>query len=159
MALMGLMMAVALVSLQGPYREARSKHAIERLAHYESQARRYALRTGKSFILEIDTEKSQLAMRSLRGSEAQLSPLYTESGLRIERALFATASGPQSLSKIPVSPRGRTPSYALKIHLVDGGDTWLLFAGVSGQMTRIENESDVRELLQQEITLSRVYPD
>lgn len=46
-------------------------------------------------------------------------------------------------TSIAVSPRGRTPTYALRFQMPKGGHRWLAFLGMTGQTLRIDNEHEL----------------
>lgn len=66
---------------------------------------------------------------------------------RVRRLLSASREITRGPATIRFQPNGASESYAVQLATSDTNQTWLLFAGRTGQVTRFKEGSDVQKLL------------
>ena len=70
-------------------------------------------------------------------------------GFAIGRLLIGGQDATGGSASVAVSRRGLTPSYAVLIEGPGGRRQWLLAAGLTGQMVRIDDERQLRDIFEQ----------
>ena len=144
--LLGIISTAAALTFRSSLQSASSSDAIGQLKYLDSSARQRARRFNQPVTLILDLTNSTLSRRegSKRNDESFTAALPR--GFSIDQINIAGQSTFNGAASIACSPAGLTPSYA--IHLIGPNfDQWLLFAGLSGQMTLINNEETVQDIL------------
>lgn len=160
--LMGLIAVATVWSLAGHSRDASREEVIGRIAHADRLVRMGARRLGEPCVLRIDLDRQEMSrVVSDQGHERRASPTMKVSGAhRIDRvvtpkiavSVAAQQSGAETASAavasgvvdIPIATGGWSASYALQLTAKDGDEKdWMLFAGLTGQMTRIKSEDEM----------------
>jgi general secretion pathway protein H len=137
--LIGLLSGAAVIAFDRPLRAARARQIVEEIAAFDAAARAAARRSGRDVEMVIDP----LERTIVRDESARLE---LPAGLEIEQVRTADGSAPGSRVVIRCSPHGISRGYA--IHLRSGDfDRWLLVAGLSGQVTMLNDESQVDSIL------------
>ena len=141
--LVGLLAGAAAMSFARPLRAARVREAVAEISAFDAAARRLARRSGREVEMMIDVYEQRLT-RSEQDREP--SHLSLPSGLRIEQVRSSGSASHESQVAIRVTPHGWSRSYAVRIVGAEL-DRWLLVAGMTGQITVIEDESKVDDIL------------
>ena len=137
--LLALLASAAAMSFTQPLRAARAQDAIELFRSFDETARQSARRFGQPITLTFDFESSTLS-RVENGSVVYRSRLPHDCRLQeIRTGTRRTSDGEISL---PCSTLGITGTYAVRVS-GPGFDRWLLFSGLSGESTLIQNESQL----------------
>lgn len=137
-----------MLRLGGVTHGAKRELAIGSLAQADERLRSYAAAHGRPTSLKLtlgdgrfeqsfDDEGRTAREVSLGGGAARL--------LRY-RSLARDASAGDV--KIEYSPQGTTETFAIELGIAGGDSVWLLFAGLTGQLTQLEEERDVESILQ-----------
>jgi prepilin-type N-terminal cleavage/methylation domain-containing protein len=142
--LVGTLAAVAVMSFARPLRAARVREAIAEVGAFDAAARRLARRSGREVEIVIDAYEQRLTRREQDREPA--SHLTLPGGLRIEQVRSSGDAAHESPLTIRVAPHGWSRSYAVRV-VGPEFDRWLLVAGMSGQVTVIEDESKVEAIL------------
>ncbi len=142
--LVGTLAGVAVMSFARPLRASRARDAIAEIGAFDAAARQLARRSGRDVEVVIDVYERRLTRREQdRGPESHLS---LPAALRIEQVRSSTSAAHESQLTVRVAPHGWSRSYAIRI-VGPEFDRWLLVAGMSGQVTVIEDESKVQDIL------------
>jgi prepilin-type N-terminal cleavage/methylation domain-containing protein len=144
--LMGIISTAAALTFRSSLQSAATTNAIDQIKYLDSTSRQRAIRFNQPVALIFDLANSTLSRRegSKRNDESFTAALPRE--FSIDQVNIAGNSTFNGAASINCSPTGLTPSYA--IHLIGPNfDQWLLFAGLSGQMTVINNEETVLDIL------------
>ena len=144
--LLGMITTAAALTFRSSLQSAASTEAIDQIKYLDTTARQRAVRFNQPVDLIFDLTNSTLARReaSKRNDESFISSLPR--GFSIDQINIAGQSTFNGEISLTCSPAGLTPSYAL--HLIGPNfDQWLLFAGLSGQLTLINYESTLQDIL------------
>ena len=156
--LLGIISTAAALTFRSSLQSASTTDAIEQIKYLDSSARQRAKRFNQPVELIFDVTNSSLSRRegSKRNDESFHASLPR--GFSIDQINIAGQSTFNGEISLTCSPTGLTPSYAL--HLIGPNfDQWLLFAGLSGQMTVIKNEETVQDILAATRQSPRRNPD
>jgi len=148
LVILGLFTAVAAVRLQQPYRAARLRDVVERLAFTDQQVRVHARRFAQSGQLVWDLDKNLIYARSEDTGDLPHFRVPLPPSARLDRVQTRRGQIDRRQARIDVTSGGQTPSYAVRLSTADGGKQWLFFSGITGQVTLLEVESDVQKLFQ-----------
>jgi prepilin-type N-terminal cleavage/methylation domain-containing protein len=137
---LALLAAVVATRWSGVHHGAVAESMRSKLQFVDQHLRQFARSRHRTCLLTFDLEKSQVGKeRSLDGHDApQWESLGT--GVRIDAMRVGVDKPTGRQVEISVDVNGQTPTYGL--HLIGPGkrETWLLFAGVSGQMTELKDQ-------------------
>lgn len=160
--LMGLLAAATVWSIAGAARRYSRADVAGLIAHADRTARLTAQRLGRAWTLSINldaqrmwTSPKESGQRDERSHELQLPASF-----RIAR-LFVASQGDQrtgsdngagwmsaGVAQIACSSAGRSVSYVVELQARDAQErSWLVFAGLTGQMTVIDDEDEMDNLL------------
>lgn len=159
-ALIGLIVGATAWSMTGRVRGSTRANVVSRLAFADRMARLAAQRLGRPGSLRFDLAEQRVS-RSMDGDgRSELHSLPLPRGVRIERVMVAgrevSADTRDAVVTIPMSSGGRSATYAVRILFADadpqaadglgprGG--WIVFAGLTGQVTLVSDDSDVENL-------------
>lgn len=158
--LLGLLAGSAAWSFADDAQRSFREKAIGQITHADSMARLAARRLGKMNVLRFDFDKQELSRVTFSDelSESVTHSLKMPSGHRIDRIIvpqipyLANASQNNTFSEvdsgvleIAYSTEGRSVSYAVKLISKDYRG-WLILAGLTGQVTLNNDESEIKNL-------------
>ena len=150
--LLALLAAGVALSFAGPLRSMRAGDAVERVRAFDATARLAARRSGREVEMTFDGPGNGLSRRDDPDGRDGGVVAYRGAlpgGYRVDGVLQATADGPDADRRtsrvVRCSPAGRTRSYAVRV-VGPGLDRWLVFAGLSGQVTEARDETDVEAI-------------
>ena len=140
--LLGIISAAAAFTFHSSLESARASDVIEQLRYLDSSSRQRAMRFNQSVELTFDVTNSSISRcEGSKGNDesfrASLPRGYTIDQINI--AGQSTFNGQTSLTC-------SSPSYSLHL-LGPNFDQWLLFAGLTGQLTLVKDESTVQDIL------------
>lgn len=144
--LLGIISTAAALTFRSSIQSASSTDAVAQIKYLDSTARQRAQRFNQPVELIFDLTNSTLSRRegSKRNDESFTAALPR--GFAIDQINIAGNSIFNGEASVRCSTTGLTPSYA--IHLIGPNfDQWLLFAGLSGQMTLINDEETIQDIL------------
>jgi prepilin-type N-terminal cleavage/methylation domain-containing protein len=137
-AIVALLTGMAALSFVKPVHAARNREAIELVKRADAMAREEAQRSGRPVRLQFDVSHSTIR----RGNSVMQLPR----GCILRELRTSERSIADGEFGLDISPLGLSHSYALHLQASDQ-DCWLIFAGLSGEMTTTTNESQVEQLL------------
>jgi prepilin-type N-terminal cleavage/methylation domain-containing protein len=147
LAIMSMLVAVAAVSLKGVCRAARIQHAIEQFLAFDHRVREHATLHGTRGTITIDLDKNTVASMSRDTSGRPVTiELPLGGAARIDHVRVGRRAIDYGRATITVTDRGATPTYAARLCGVDGSTRWLLFAGLTGQTTEFNNDTELDKL-------------
>lgn len=159
--LLGLLAGATAWSMTGELRRANQEDVVGELRYLDQSARLGAIRRGHRCALIFDFGQQQVRrIIDPGGNDEEIAGRYAiPQGLEIDRLLVAelvdgrgerdqrteprTVSG--GTATIAFGQGGRGTSYAARLSNKDGS-TWLVFAGLTGQMTRVNDGGTVDKL-------------
>lgn len=144
--LLGIISTAAALTFRSSLQSASSTEAVAQFKYLDSTSRQRAQRFNQPVELIFDTSNGTISRRegSKRNDESFTASLPR--GFSIDAINVAGNSIFNGEASITCSPTGLTPSYA--IHLIGPNfDQWLLFAGLSGQVTLVKDEETIQDIL------------
>jgi prepilin-type N-terminal cleavage/methylation domain-containing protein len=169
--LLGLLATAVVLSMADEVQLARRTDVIDRLSHEDRLARLAARRTGSASVLRFDLDRQRLWRVDYVANEERLTHSWSlPDAYRIEQVLRPGAGSADAVGRIQAaaettsgivdvtfSTDGYSETYALRlVHktgserrtagLQDVETIWLVFAGLTGQWTLIQNEDEVNNL-------------
>jgi prepilin-type N-terminal cleavage/methylation domain-containing protein len=146
LAIIAIILGIVAVSLRAPYQRARLQEAVERMAFADRQMRSHARGHFHPCQLAIDLDRSALEIIDSRERDAPRRAFTLGGGIRIGHVVSGTGSVEQGDTHIACSSNGLTETYAIRLQGAGRTQHWLLFAGVTGQMTEMNDEEEVLSL-------------
>lgn len=146
--LVGLLAGTVTLSLAGVEQRAQLDDAVSAFVQFDHLGREHARRSGQTFdwLFQVKTDKVQ---RVNRQTQQMLgTPLRLPAGYRIEQLQTADQRVLEGQISIPCSAEGRSLSYAVLLSSARGQKTWLLIAGLTGQVSENIDEAFVQAALQ-----------
>lgn len=166
--LMGLVAASTAWSLAEDARSSSRTKVVADIVHADRMARLAAQRRGQPCMLQFDLQRHRLWRVTGPVGSGETSHVTTLPGRsRIDRILTAagesssditTTSADAGLAMVRYSRTGCSDSYALRLMFEDGGageshpdelsggSAWMVFAGLTGQLTLVQNEAEVEKI-------------
>jgi type II secretory pathway pseudopilin PulG len=141
--LVALLASAVALTFSKPLQAARAREAISQVQFTDAQARQAARQTNRPVRLVLDPESNTIA----RYEDEQRQALATlPVGFRIAQVIVGRRASFDERADVRFSSSGLSRSYA--IHLEGPAfDQWLLFAGLSGQMSWAADEQTIRSIL------------
>ena len=133
--------AVAL-AFGGSLKKARAIEALDQVRSADAAARQAARRIGTRVRVELDLSSGTLSRTEGAASDRPTFESQLPAGARIDEVRTAERNAYSGRATIDYSPLGISPTYAVRI-IAPGVDHWLVFAGLTGQITDASNESEV----------------
>jgi Tfp pilus assembly protein FimT len=147
LTIIGLLMAVAVVSLKDVCRAARIQHACEQLLAFDRRAREHAALHVVPGTITIDLDKNTLASTARDGHGRPVTTtLRLGAAAHIDRVRVGRRTIDYGRATLNVSDRGTTPTYAARLRGGDGQAHWFLFAGQTGQTTQFDNDTQIDKM-------------
>jgi len=143
--IMALLATAAALSFARPMRVARGRDAVDQVRSLDASARQFARRFGRPIEIVFDLSNGTLARRERDEIAFQTSLSH---GCRIDEVRASGQSFSLGEASIECAGSGMSRTYA--VHLVGPElDQWLVFAGLSGQVTQVNDVSQVEDILPQ----------
>ena len=140
----GLIAATATVRLSAAAQRAKFQHAISRFERVDSRLRKHAFERSKACQMQIDVGTGQLQLAFENHREVTAIDL---ADAEISRFVAPTRETSSGRVNVDYAPDGTSETFAVELSPHNGEPIWLFFAGLTGQMTHMEEERDVQELL------------
>lgn len=139
--ILALLSTAAVLSFSHPLASARLDDACRELQRFDASARALSRVTGKPVRTMLNLTDNVLVRRQGGGSE-DAARVPMPAGIRLAEVRIEGESFTGGEVEVDASPVGWTRTYAVRL-AGQSGERWVLFAGVTGQATRL---NDVREL-------------
>jgi prepilin-type N-terminal cleavage/methylation domain-containing protein len=149
LVLTALLTTAVAVALTSPARAARARDAAERIDSFDRLVREHAKRAGAAQAIVFDLNRGTVRRGETESEDGIREPgsiLQLPGQFRVERLLLPGGPVLSGEVRVPVSPRGQTPSYAVLLVERKQKPHWLVFAGLTGQMTEARDATEVEQL-------------
>jgi len=158
LVIVSLVAASVSLRLSGPVRRAAMDDLAGRLAAFDRRARVSARRHDRDMQMAFDLSRGEVSWAAVGDAGGTshtargASPVAMPRGCRLAALVVAggaSAAGRKTTvgrAVVRVSRRGLSPTYAVCIETQRGERTWLLAAGLTGEVTRIDDDAQVREV-------------
>lgn len=147
-AIIGLIAGTVAVRTGGVTRQARLEWSIGRLIQLDGELRSFAKSRGRNVTLEYELGSNRV-QRVYGNSSAEITSLILGENIHLHRLILPTRETSSGRGIIEYSPEGISPTYAVEIRSSGNAkqSTWLIFVGMTGQVERSEQESEVVRLV------------
>lgn len=146
LTIIGLAAGAVALNVRGATQRSRWEEVVDRIAEADASARDTCRMQGRRSMLLIDLPTGRIERADAEGRPLDSRTYQLPEGYRFVRACLAgeeTLTGQLSLG---VSTRGLGASYALLLE-GQGKRQWLVFSGLTGQLTLMESDNAVRAIL------------
>lgn len=140
--LMALLAGAVAMGFSQPLKSSRTVDAIEVVRSFDNMARQSAVASGSNARLVFDVAQNSLMLRDGAELTQLRSRISLPQGCRIDAVRIDEHLVSSSEAILDISPHGWSKTYAVHL-LCPGSDRWLVFAGMTGQMTQVQNESEI----------------
>jgi type II secretion system protein H len=147
LVIVGLITAVASLHLSGTVHTASIEWATDRLIATDSLMRSHASACGRPAHLRFELGSGRL-IRDFGEPRATPSPVDLGRSLQVSRFLSAARDIETGEVTIDYSSLGASRTFAVQLQGPGNQSRWLFFAGITGQVTRMEEGQDARRMLQ-----------
>ena len=140
--IMALLTAGVALSFSQPLKASRTADAIELVRSFDLLGRQAAITSNRNVRLVFDLSSNTLLQRDGPDLHELRTHVSLPPGCRIDSLRIAGQLVSAGEAVVDISPHGWSRSYA--VHLQGpGADRWLVFAGLSGQMSKVNDESQI----------------
>ena len=146
LTLVALLTAVVVFKLRVPYRRARAGEVAERIAFTDGLMRSHARNFSKAARLVFELDRGSVHVETGEHNRDSHFAFEIPPGVQLEEVWLAGKTTRRGRVVVESPSHGVTPSYAVRLSTRHGPDRWLLFAGLTGQVTHMENERDVQQV-------------
>lgn len=142
-----LAIAAAAVALHvaGPTGEAALDRAAVRVADFDRVTRTAARNQGRPMRIVIDPTLNRLERTDAQGRPAGAAASLP-GRVRLSDVMVLGGGTARAQSSVLCSSRGLTPTYAVQLEVPEGRSRWLVFAGLSGQVTETQDREQVEAI-------------
>jgi len=141
--IMGLLAGAAALTFARPLAASRARNVEDQIRSLDSSARQFARRFGRDVEIVFDLSNQTIVRRE---REESVFSAKLPAGCRIESIRAGGRDESIGEVSIPVSEGGLSRSYA--VHLIGQHlDHWLVFAGLSGQVTQVNDVATLDQIL------------
>ncbi len=141
-----LVVGIVAVQMKSPYQAAKFEDCLERIEFNEQLIRSHAQRFERRSVLVVDFDENTIYARKQEQSDGPCFRVDLPRGVKLISIITTAEEISHGRVQVDVSTRGQTPSYALCLREGKNNEQWLLFAGTTGQVTRMDNSKDVHEI-------------
>jgi prepilin-type N-terminal cleavage/methylation domain-containing protein len=146
--LLALVAGAVTLRVQGPLRRSRMQDALDQVRGFDRLARHFAAEQDRPIRLVIDLD-TQKFWRAEKGKDAPLGSVFElPSGVAVTKVRLGSEELAAGRVELPCSRAGLTPSYALCVSGPKNDLRWLLFSGLTGESSELDNEQSVRDILE-----------
>lgn len=147
---LGLLAGMVALSLHGAAERAQLIDAVGAFGQHERLTREIARHGEQPLQMVVHLDAGRVERVHAATQQPRGQPLQLPGRFRFEQLWLAEQRLLAGQIAIPCSRRGYTPSYAVQItdgRQGSGQQRWLVVAGLSGQITEIDDEKGVRDIL------------
>jgi type II secretory pathway pseudopilin PulG len=148
LVLIGLMAGIVTVSLAGQLQRLESQQMLERIAGFDQATRTLAERRGEPMRLKVNLARGRLDRTTRRGKPIG-KPMQLPERFTLESMLIGGRNRQTVSATIPITHRGWSRSYALRVSEHAREDHWLVVAGLSGQTQEVQDAKAAKQWLSQ----------
>lgn len=140
--IMALLAGGVAMSFAQPLRAARSEDAVDQVRSFDELSRQLALSSGRTVRMAFDLSNHELLERDGDDLKELRRRISLPPGCRVSALLITGHLVTVGEAVVDVSPHGWSRTYAVKLE-TPAGTSWLVLAGLTGQMTIVNNESQI----------------
>jgi prepilin-type N-terminal cleavage/methylation domain-containing protein len=144
--ILGLLACAATLSLSRPLADAEARETFSLLSSSDHWSRQAARDAGKPVRLVIDPTNATVARFEGAGLRERRTLLNIPRHCSVREIRVGRNSWSDQAVTVDFSASGYSPSYALRLH-TETVDWWLVFAGMTGQVTKVSDEATADAML------------
>ena len=141
LVIMSLLTGVASVSVARRMRHARQADVIDATVRLDAEARLYAIDHKQRCVLSWSQYDNELQVVAADDADHIALRCTAPDGWIVS---LLRPAGDEEVESVTFGEDGRTPTYAVEFRLPDGSYQRLLFAGVTGEVKRCDEQEDYR---------------
>lgn len=145
MAIIAVLSSSVLVKSAGWFRSARVNHVVGQLIFFDQLARRSAVGHEREMELVFNLDTGSV-IRTDRSKGEESHSIRLPKGFRITKVITPRSQAVSGIVKIPVTPMGHTPTYAVGISGPSDQKRWYGITGLTGQLICVNESGDIDEL-------------
>jgi prepilin-type N-terminal cleavage/methylation domain-containing protein len=152
LTILGIAAAVVAFRIQGSLQRNQFAQFKQAICNYEWNTRHAARQQDRPMTLLLDLAQQRITRipssveATNNVSEEKNPPLTLPKGFEMSKLLSGPLECAEGKAAIPCSRQGLTPTYALQISVPEDRAYWFLWAGLSGQCTIYEDETQVQAI-------------
>ncbi len=147
--ILGIAAAAVTLGLHAPLGRVKMQDATDAMLAFDRLTRAAARQQDRPLAMRLSLREGGPIERCAAGDDAPLTaPLLLPSGCRIAVVLAGDERLTGPSAEIACSSQGYTPTYAMAIEGPGEVQQWLVLAGLTGQVTPVEDESHAKEILE-----------
>ena len=143
-AILALVAAMVVISVRKPLRVATLEDSVSQLRLLDQQVRTLSRRFDRRQELTFHLNTGRVHIAETDGGQSDRERVL---GGTVDRVMMGRRVHDYGDVSIRYDAAGRTPTFAVRVSVSDDVRRWLLFAGITGQVTEHEYESEVRTIL------------
>lgn len=147
LAILAIAAGVVVFRMHAPRQAVTMRDVVGRLAWLDRAARVYAREHDRSLRIAIDSSAGRLRRMDAGDGRPVGAAVTLPQGWRVGSVRIGPGDASGALASIAVSRLGLTPAYALRIDGPEGQRQWLLVAGLTGEVTLLDDERHVLDIL------------
>jgi len=128
-------------------RQVQMKELAAQLAEYERLTRFQARQQDRPLRIVVDLSENEIRRTDDCGNDCG-EILKVPHGCKLARLLVGREDLWGGRASVSCSRLGLTPTYALRLEQTAGGGQWLIFAGLSGELIKADDETQVQQILE-----------
>lgn len=144
--IVAMLACATVISLRGPLRRSRVRSAIDQLLFKDQAARASSRRTGRASEIAINLDEGIILQRDAYTGDTVGGSVILPTGMSITEVHIGGTKIDRGEAVIQVSPNGKTATYAIRLTEQKETEAWYVFAGATGQHTRLDDEAEVEKL-------------
>ena len=152
LALVVLIAAIAAAAvtlrLEGPLRGAQMRDVTEAIVAFDRLTRTHAREHDRPVHLTVDLVRGRLRRTDADGRRELGAPMTLPPDYRIARLWIRGRTVAETRATIPCGRLGLTPTYALALDGPGRRRQTLVFAGLSGELFRVDDERELEAIFQ-----------
>lgn len=138
--ILALISATVVFRSSGVQRQAVAAAAISRLELLDQHMRHFARSRGRPCALELDPERGRF--RKVYDLAADEGSGWESLGLDLAEVRLGDEKASHKRVNVTFDAGGMSATYGFRLEGTGPQDVWLIFAGVSGEMIRLDSERD-----------------
>ena len=135
------------IRLGGPLAQTSLEDAVGQIAQADQLARAYARQHGRPLVLVYQVDRNRVFRQEADDRRPSGGVLELPRSIRLRRVIAEGRELASGQAELAVSRQGYSPTYGLELMTDKGRQVWLLAAGLTGQVSRLEHEKDLRQAL------------
>ncbi len=145
--ILAILAAAVTLEVRAPLARIGMRAVLDEIAAFDRLTRVFAREHDRPVRLVVALAAGRIRRTDEGGRDPLGEALKLPSGYRIAGLRLAGRRINSGSVAVSCSARGLTPTYAVRVDGPGGRRQWILVAGLSGQITELDNETEVEDIL------------